>query len=136
MPLSAGCGATKDNLEKGMFLTSSDLLLLRRTFSFAHYFLGKSHVEVSLAMCFRTPSSSFSSSRVFNFLCGSVCVAYLVSQKSCHWLSQLPGGSGVVQLMLSFTPACTQMDTSQSFQKSLFPTSTSSMRSVVLMNLY
>lgn len=52
MPFSAACGATKDNLNIGMFLNSSDLLLLRRTSSFALYFLGKSHVEVSLAVCF------------------------------------------------------------------------------------
>lgn len=31
------------------------LFLLRRTFSLAIYFLGKSHVEVSLAMCFWFP---------------------------------------------------------------------------------
>lgn len=36
-----------------------------------------------------SPSSSLSSSRVFNFLCGSVCVAHLVSQTATDYPSCL-----------------------------------------------
>lgn len=141
-PFSAGCGGTKDNLDIGMVLHSSDLLLLRRTFSFPLYFLEKSHVEISFAVVLMIVqessfSRSLSSSRVFHFLCCSARVACVVSEKSCQWLSQLFWGSGVLQLTLSFTFVHTLLGTSQSFQKSLFPTTHSMVRSVVemLMNL-
>lgn len=110
VPFSAGCEATKDNLDIGLVLGYSDLLLLRRTFSFSLYFLEKSHMEVSFSMCSwlsrrSSPSGCLSSSRVFHFLCGGVCVACLVSQEFCHWLSPLLGGSGVVQVNTVF-PFC------------------------------
>lgn len=135
----------KDNFDTAVRFRFSALLLVTRTLrlsSFPLSFPERSPVELSFAACSRLSRShlpavpyrpleySLSFAAVFALL-PPFSFSFHVNANS-DFLS-CSGGSGVVQLMLSFASAHAQMDAFQPFLQRCFSTTHSMLRSVVEM---